>query len=229
MTTKIVDKAELADGYASLEMLPDPPRVPDMQQHKHITRTDQILEIYFRHRSDVLVNGAGYLCWDTPGDSWLVPDCVVAFGVNPDDFESRNGYVINDAGKPPEFVLEIASKSTGRADYTYKRDGYAEFGVSEYWRFDPTGGEYHDQPLAGDMLVDGEYQSVELEYRPGGTIWGYSPVLGLYLCWDNKRLRFWDPATRRFLPTPAETADALEAAEAKLQQLLERFRRQRSE
>ena len=34
---------------------------------------------------------------------------------------------------------------------------YGRFGVGEYWRFDPSGGEYHDAALAGDRLVDGRY------------------------------------------------------------------------
>ena len=52
-----------------------------------------------------------------------MPDCVVAFGVDPDAVRNRNGYVIDDVGKPPEVVVEIASESTGKADYTRKRDG----------------------------------------------------------------------------------------------------------
>ena len=67
----------------------------------------------------------------------FVPDCVVAFGVDPVAIVSRNGYVIQHAGKPPDFVLEVASISTGRRDYTVKRVGYAGYGVREYWRFRP--------------------------------------------------------------------------------------------
>ena len=39
--------------------------------------------------------------------------------------------------------------TTGQNDYTQKRDDYAAFGVPEYWRFDPSGGEYHDAPRPG--------------------------------------------------------------------------------
>ena len=59
-------------------------------------------------------------------------------------------------------MLEVASENTGQDDYTEKRDAYAAFGVPEYWRFDPSGGEYHDSPLAGDKLVDGVYQPIEI-------------------------------------------------------------------
>ena len=74
----------------------------------------------------------------------------------------RNGYVISEVGKPPDLVLEVGSRSTGRRDYTVKRKGYARYGVREYWRFDPSGGDYHDAHLGGDTLVDGEYQSIEI-------------------------------------------------------------------
>ena len=51
-------------------------------------------------------------------------------------------------------MLEVASPSTGRVDYTDKRRDYERFGILEYWRFDPSGGEYHDAALAGDRLVE---------------------------------------------------------------------------
>ena len=47
---------------------------------------------------------------------------------------------VDEVGKPPDLVLEVASESTGRRDYTFKRDGYEKMGVGEYWRFDPSGG-----------------------------------------------------------------------------------------
>ena len=45
-----------------------------------------------------------------------------------------------------------------------KREDYVALGIGEYWRFDPSGGEFivHDVPLAGDTLVDGEYIPVEI-------------------------------------------------------------------
>ena len=57
--------------------------------------------------------------------------------------EARNGYLIPEQGKPPDFVLEVASEGTGREDETVKRDAYEAMGVREYWRFDHTGGEFH--------------------------------------------------------------------------------------
>ena len=196
--------------------LPDPPRDPDaMQQLPFIAMVLYILRNFFSHRSDVLVNGEGYLCVDTrirPGQ--LKPDCVVAFGVDPAAIEERNGYVINEVGKPPDFVLEIGSPSTGVADYTTKRDGYARYGVTEYWRFDPSGGRNHDRPLAGDVLVEGEYQPIHIERESDDTLRGHSNILGLDLYWQAGRLRFYDPAIAEFLPDFDEVKSERDAERA---------------
>ena len=42
---------------------------------------------------------------------------------------------------------------------------------------------------------------------------GHSDVLGLDLCWEDGRLRWWDPAARRYLMTFDEERDARIAAE----------------
>ena len=202
---------------AKIEPLPDPKRKPDaMRQFHHISGAYQVLLRYFRRRPGVLVASEGYLCqYADDRSDYVVPDCIVAFGVNPVAIrDQRNGYVISEVGKPPEFVLEVASATTGKLDYMVKPGIYAGFGVAEYWRFDRTGGRLHDAPLAGDRLVDGAYQPIELSTGADGMIRGYSEVLGLYLCWDRGRLRFYDPVAEDFLPDPDETADRAEAEAA---------------
>ena len=128
----------------------------------------------------------------------------MAFGVDPVAIVARNGYVTGEVGRPPDLVLEVGSSIKGRQDYTVKRDAYLDHGVPEYWRFDPTGGRYHVSALAGDVLVDGEYQPMEIAHEPDGLIWGHSAVLGLDLCWSAGELRFRDPAGGEFLLTPHE-------------------------
>ena len=126
MTTRGSLKKPDTGGHSHLEPLPDPPREPDMQQRRRTAAFDAILTAHFAHRNDVLISGDGYLRRDPANeDERFAPDCVVAFGVNPDAIVSRNGYVISEVGKPPDFVLEVASRSTGRRDYTIKRTGYA--------------------------------------------------------------------------------------------------------
>ena len=141
------------------------------------------------------------------------PDLLIAFGVNPALWQARNGYLIPEQGKPPDFVLEIASESTGREDETVKRDDYETMGVSEYWRFDHTGGEFHSVPLAGDRLVEGEYRPIEIARVSDEVYRGRSEALNLDLCWEYGRLRWYDPVAGRYLQTYDEIEDERIAAE----------------
>ena len=101
-------------------------------------------------------------------------------------------------------MLEVASPTTAIMDYTRKRREYEGFGVVEYWRFDPSGGEYHDAALAGDRLVDGRFVPIETERIDDERQRGYSESLGLYLCWENGELRWYNPAVGEYLQTYEE-------------------------
>ena len=209
-----------------LTPLPDPPPLPDMaSQLIHITDAHGILRDRYHLRPDVLVCGECYLCYDASDIRGSPrPDCLVAFGlttITPEEVIDANGYNISEIGKPPEFVLEVASESTGRRDYTEKRVIYAGLKVVEYWRFDRTGGRFHNAPLAGDRLTaDGTYEPIPVYEHPDGTFRGYSAVLGLELHWVAGWLRFWDPATEAYLPGLTE-AKAMAAAEARARQRAE--------
>ena len=97
-------------------------------------------------------------------------------------------------------MLEVASESTAEADVGTKRDYYAELGIPEYWRFDKTG-EFHGARLAGDRLVNGQYQPMVIEDLPGGVLQGYSAALNLNLRWEDGQLVWHDPATRQRIVT----------------------------
>ena len=216
MTTQGIAKPTATGKYAHIVPLPDPPREPDMQQTIRTRSFDATLAYHFAHRDDVLIAGEGYLRFNGNNDAErFVPDCIVTFGVDPGAIVARNGYVISEVGKPPDFILEVASRSTGRRDYTVKREGYAAYGVREYWRFDHTGGEFHDTALAGDTLVGDRYEPLEVRHEPDGLIWGHSPVLGLDICWDNEQIRLRDPATGEYIPTPEEAAARAESDAAR--------------
>ena len=201
-----------------LTVLPDPPRPLDMQQQlPYLSRTFIILDDHFSDRPDVGVGGEGYLCLDArdyPGAPR--PDCLVVIDapVPPAEILASNGYVINEIGKAPDFVLEIASESTGRRDYVEKPGIYAGFGVREYWRFDHTGGQYHNAALAGDRMIAGRYQPIPIRVGIDGVWRGYCAVLDLELHWYEKRLRFWDPATGEYLPDLGEAKQQRDAAQA---------------
>ena len=171
----------------------------------------------------------------------FVPDMTVAFDVDMETFRRDYGYAIEHQDKPPALVLEVASPSTGTRDYEVKRDGYESYAIPEYWRVDPSGGEWHDAALAGDRLgPDGKYAPIPIERIGDSILHGYSEVLGLRVCWEYGALRFFDRAEGRYLLTfdeerdgrLAETARAdaeaarADAAEERARRLEERLRRQ---
>ena len=173
--------------------------------------------------------------WNTSQREGLQqPDLFIAFDVDRAAIIARKGYDIERWGKAPEFVLEIASENTAANDERAKREGYAQFGVAEYWRFDHTGGRQYAAALAGDRLVAGEYRPITIHRVDDGRYWGHSAALNLGVCWEHEQLRWYDPTARRYLPTYDDEADgriaehnARLAAEERVRQLQEELERLR--
>ena len=247
-STATVETIETADKPAAF---PDYPPRDDMQSQIYIHEPAMVsaLRAHFGNSETTLVGGEYPLA---PSLSDLadkrIPDLMVSFNCDLARVKAENGYSIETQGKPPEFALEVASKSTGRVDYTLKREVYARYGVDEYWRFDPSGGRYHDAALAGDRLVGRAYQPIRVEWLDDERARGYSEALGLYLCWEYEELRLYDPVTGFYLSSyedevaarRAETAradaeaaarrradaraDAEETARRRMEEELRRFR-----
>ena len=212
--------------------LPDiPQREPDeVTNHKQLTDTGHAhhLAMHLGNPDTTLVTADRWII-AAPGtfrELARYPDLLVAFGVNPAAYEASNGYIISEQGKPPDFVLEVASESTGNLDVGAKRDDYARLGIPEYWRFDETG-QYHGARLAGDRLVDGVYVPIQIDRLADDVSQGYSAVLNLHLRWENGALGWHDPATEDHIATfesERERADREWAA-----RMLEREARMRAE
>ena len=144
---------------------------------------------------------------------WVAPDVLVSFGVEDRD---RGSYVIWQEGKPPDFVMEIASTSTWKRDRDEKPAVYASLGVGEYFLFDAVGGRLEPR-LQGHALRGGAYRPLPREVLPNGE-WGVrSEVLGLcvYSKGSQRALRWFDPATGKDLEEYDEVHDARDAAEAR--------------
>ncbi len=221
MTTRLPPSRPIA--VAPYLTLPDPGApddyepLPDaMKQEPHFTETMQVVRTFFLGRSAALVSGDSPIYYvDEEGGQQIVrPDCYVAFDVDEEAIRRRNGYYLRDVGRPPDFVLEIASESTHTEDTGRKRELYARLGIGEYWRFDSTGGEFYPYPLVGELLVDGEYQPIEMEQDLEGVIWGRSPALGLDLCWCAGRLRFYDPVAMSYLRNLVEAEAVIDLEQA---------------
>ena len=193
--------------------LPDiPEKHPDdMTSFKHLAETSNVGRIKIRlgQPETTIVSGELYIC-AAPGSPVRYPDLMVAFDADPELYEANNGYVVSFQGKPPDLVLEIASRHTGHVDTGVKVDFYAGLGVGEYWRFDKTG-EFHKTRLAGDRLVNGQYEAIPIRELPSGELRGYSEALGLYFCWREGQLDWYDPNTEDYIPsqdTERQRADA---------------------
>ena len=212
MTTK---ETTLTQEASQPERFPEFPPRDDMQNtnHLHLRSVLTSLEIYFAPRPNTLVHS------EMPVSPTLgmqqgvrIPDLMVVLDCDIEDAYRIDGYAIDRQGKPPDFVLEVASKTTGVVDYTAKRADYERFAIGEYWRFDPTGGDFHDASLAADRLVEGVFQPIEIEMAEDDVLRGYSEALGLYVCWDNGKLRFYDPESQCYLLTHQEVVELADEA-----------------
>ena len=215
MTSKTTVITQIEEG---LERFPEYPLRDDMQNWLHLYETSIVtaLAVHFAGEPGVTVASEVPVGPSLPvRDDARIPDLMVLKGGDRELMEEQRGYAILCQGRPPDFVLEVASPSTGRADYTEKRRDYERFGVVEYWRFDPSGGEYHDAALAGDRLVEGVYRPIDIQELSEGRLRGYSEALGLYVCWEEGMLRFFDPVTESYLRSHDDERDGRVAAEAR--------------
>ncbi len=214
--------------------LPDPPeRLPDEKmtsaKHLHEPGNTHHLAQHFGNPESTLVAAERYITMLPDllpsGSGRRYPDLLIAFNVDPISYYESNGYIISEQGKPPDFVLEIASASTGDEDTGPKRLDYQALGITEYWRFDETG-DHHGARLAGDRLIEGRYHPVPVEEISGGILQGYSQVLDLRVRWERGQLKWHDPATGQHILTYQDQllrADSerirADSAEARVQEL----------
>ena len=194
--------------------------LPDgFEQEPHFWQVTPVLRAYLEQHYDVIVSGNTFLYYELGNPRAVVsPDCYVTFGVGREAVLPHNSYFTWHLERVPDFVLEIASESTARRDLVSKRELYASLGIGEYWRYDPTPDcRYYGEGLVAERLENGEY--VRMEVSPGrdGMECGHSPALALDLCWDDGRLRFYDPMRDVWAPDYYELREARQAAEEQLQ------------
>ena len=173
----------------------------------------------------VAINLLLYFRRGHPG-THLAPDVVLAFDV-PAPERWRSSYRVWDEGKPPDWVLEIASEGTVGRDKGVKKDDYAKMGVREYWLFDAQGTVFDagEPRLQGYALAGDQYQPLPGRQEKGMDVIK-SCVLDLTLLVEDNLIRFRDPVTGARLRRPREVesarreeAAAREAAEARVAEL----------
>ena len=181
----------------------------------------QMLKYHFRKRNDVCVSGNMLMYYEegNPKKS-VAPDVFVAFGVGK---KRRNTYLTWKEKNTPDFVLEVASRSTFRKDIGQKKELYAsELSVKEYYVYDPLGEIVPN--FIGFRLTDGVYQDINFVNNrlPSET-------LGLELGEHEGELRLYDPNTFNWLQTSSERAENAEAELAKALAEIERLQSERND
>ena len=195
------------------------------------------LRQHFRQRAEVLVAMELRVFYRRGNNRvWLQPDVQVVHGVGRSP--SRSSYLVWEEGKPPDFVLEVASPSTAARDAQHKVGAYASLCVREYWRLDPVG-ELMASPLEGYVARAGGYEPVPAT-AVAGRVWLRSEVIGLDLRgeWRERGavLVFRDPRTGEEWASAAEreqqaaerkltaARDALSASQERVRELEQRLR-----
>ena len=243
-TTRPADLPVAADPAQPFRLPDIPEKHPDdMTSFQHLAATGNVSNVaqYLGNAETTIVSGERYI---VPGPAYVAsesryPDLLVAFDVDPAAYQARNGYVVSEQGKAPDFVLEVASRHTASDDLGVKKDYYERIGVGELWLFDSEG-EFYRFTLRGYRLVDGRYEEIPTPEVSPGAFQGYSPALNLNLRAADGYLGWHDPATGEHIPTliservraereragrvreavRAETAEArAETAEARAQEL----------
>ena len=200
--------------------LPDPPpREPD-----EVTAFDHIYDIgdlgnlalHFGNPDTTLVTADRYIVASPEQDKSRArrPDLLIAFNVRPEDYRQSNGYISSEQGKPPDFVMEVASATTAETDT-------GKSGITTRpWAYRSTGGLTRPassttaSSLAGDRLVGDSYVPIVIEEVESAVLEGFSEVLNLRIRWDHGQLLWIDPATNAPVPRHHQTIQRAERAEA---------------
>ena len=189
------------------------PLADDTWQANAMISKYYMLTVYFEGDPNTFV-GMDLLLYytkDKPEDV-VAPDVFVVFGV-PDNY--RHNYQVWEEGKVPDFVLEVASKSSVRENLGWKKDVYERIGVPEYCVFDPQGC-LHWPRLQLFRLEGGVYERVSTRDDRDSPLAVTSETLGLELRFEQDRFRLWNPKTREYL---------LEHSEERAKRLEERAKR----
>ncbi|MFZ1640951.1 MAG: Uma2 family endonuclease [Candidatus Contendobacter sp.] len=162
------------------------PMADNTRQFRYIVTIQGGIAALFADRPDVFV--AGDLLWyPVEGNNKLraAPDTMVVFGRPPGD---RGSYMQwREDGLAPQVVFEVMSPGNTVAEMTRKFRFYEQYGVEEYYVYDPDRGS-----LDGWIRQDGRLEDIpEME----GWV---SPRLGIRFSLEGMDLALYRPDGRRF-------------------------------
>lgn len=169
-----------------------------------------LLRNYFSDKADVAVI-ADMMFYYEKGNTRksIAPDVMVVKGVHKNP---RRVFKLWEE-KTPDVIFEISSRRTWRDDLQKKYFLYQEFGVKEYYIFDPEY-DYLRDGLVAYHLKDSKFEDVKIKE---GRI--FSPALGLEVVDTGETLRLFNPETKKFLPTMEEMESEIEKLKTELAKL----------
>ena len=197
------------------------PMADNTKQFRWIVTIKENLELLFADRADVFV--AGDLLWyPVQGDNTLcqAPDTLVVFGRPKGDRGSYQQW--NEDNIPPQVVFEILSPGNRPAEMLRKFKFYEQYGVQEYYVYDP-----EDIELVGWQRRDGKLVTVD---EMNGWV---SPQLQIRFAMGEAQLELYRPDGRKFLTTlelenranvAEQRADSAEARANAAESLLAQYR-----
>lgn len=165
------------------------PMADNTKQFRWIVTLKENLEILFAEQSAVFV--AGDLLWyPVEGNNRLcqAPDVMVVLGRPKGDRGSYQQW--REGNIAPQVVFEILSPSNTGLEMTRKLLFYQQYGVEEYYQYDPDRHELVGSRREGDALV-------EIAEMQGWV----SPRLGIRFECTAETLVVYDPSGERFLTT----------------------------
>jgi Uma2 family endonuclease len=187
------------------------PMADNTTQFRWIVTLQGGLAALFRDRDEVFV--AGGLLWypvESRPETRIAPDVMVVFGRPKGD---RGSYLQwQEEGIAPQVVFEILSPSNTPTEMTRKLRFYEQYGVEEYYVYDPYEGEFSGWQRLGEHLVLIE-----------PLVKWVSPRLGTRFVLVDGELAVYGPDNRRLL-----TYEEIEVAWSQAEQRAEQ-ERQRAE
>jgi len=182
------------------------PMAQNTKQYRYITTIHGGLSAMFRNRPDVFV-AADLFWYPIEGDNKTraAPDVMVVFGRPKGDRDSYRQW--EEGGVAPQVVFEILSPSNTLSELLDKSLFYGQFGVQEYYIYDPDGGGLYGfvRDESGHLRGVSEMQG-----------W-VSPLLGVRFELEGGELVLTRPDGERFVGYE-ELAAALEQSRQALEQ-----------
>jgi Uma2 family endonuclease len=162
------------------------PMADNTKQFRWIVTIKENLEILFASRNDVFV--AGDLLWYPikGSDTCQAPDVLVVFGTPKGDRGSYKQWL--EENIPVQVVFEILSPSNSLKDMAKKFQFYQNYGVEEYYVYDPNKIDLNGWLRNGDTL-----QVIE---EISGWV---SPLLGIRFEVTFDSLEIYRPDGQKFL------------------------------